>query len=88
VRRETLGRLVDDDTQAVDIAQRQYEQGLVTLLDVLEVQRNLFASEDALAVSNHAVWIDLVTIYKALGGGWQQAEAATDKPAQRTNERR
>jgi NodT family efflux transporter outer membrane factor (OMF) lipoprotein len=87
VRRETLGRLVEDNTRAVDIAQRQYEQGLVTLLDVLEVQRNLFASEDALAVSNHSVWTDLVTIYKALGGGWQQPEAATDKPAEKTDER-
>ncbi len=81
VRRETLGRLVDDNKRAVDIAQRQYEQGLITLLDVLEVQRNLFASEDALAVSNHAVWTDLVSIYKALGGGWQDSDKPHDKPA-------
>jgi NodT family efflux transporter outer membrane factor (OMF) lipoprotein len=80
-RRETLGRLVDDNSRAVDIAQRQYEQGLITLLDVLEVQRNLFTSEDALAVSNHAVWTDLVSIYKALGGGWQERDKAKVKIA-------
>jgi len=34
------------------------------LLDVLEVQRNLYASQDALAQSDQAVSSDLVAIYK------------------------
>ena len=53
------------------IAKREYDNGLIDLLDVLEVQRNLYASQDALAQSDQAVSSDLVAIYKALGGGWE-----------------
>jgi NodT family efflux transporter outer membrane factor (OMF) lipoprotein len=85
-RRETLARVVDDLQKASDIAQRQYDQGLITLLDVLEVQRNLFTSQDALAQAVHDVWSDLVSIYKALGGGWQPADAVAAKAEQKTGE--
>lgn len=88
VRRETLVRLVGVNEKAVDIAQRQYEQGLITLLDVLEVQRNLFSSQDALAQAVHAVWSDLVSIYKALGGGWQPADDPAGMPKQKRDERK
>ena len=53
------------------IAKREYENGLTDLLDVLEVQRNLYASQDTLAQSDQAVSSDLVALYKALGGGWE-----------------
>lgn len=86
VRRETLARLVDDNEKAVDIAQRQYVQGLITLLDVLEVQRNLYASQDALAQAVHAVWSDLVSIYKSLGGGWQPQDTGGRKPVTKPDE--
>jgi outer membrane protein TolC len=43
---------------------------LIDLLDVLEVQRNLYAAQDALAQADQTVSSDLVAIYKALGGGW------------------
>ena len=35
--------------EAVRIAQREYDNGLIDLLDVLEVQRNLYSAQDALA---------------------------------------
>jgi outer membrane protein TolC len=38
---------------------------------VLNAQRSLFASEDALVQSNRNVASDLVALYKALGGGWE-----------------
>ena len=53
------------------IAQAEYSNGLIDLLDVLEVQRNLYSAQDALAQSDQAVSSDLVAIYKALGGGWE-----------------
>jgi len=70
-RRESLTALVAQNQEAVRIAQKEYENGLIDLLDVLEVQRNLYASQDALAQSDQAVSSDLVAIYKALGGGWE-----------------
>jgi len=70
-RRESLTALTAQNQQAVSIAQRQYDNGLIDLLDVLEVQRNLYVSQDALAQSDQSVSSDLVAIYKALGGGWE-----------------
>jgi NodT family efflux transporter outer membrane factor (OMF) lipoprotein len=70
-RRETLRSLVDQNEQAVRIAKQEYANGLIDLLDVLEVQRNLYSAQDALAQSDQTVSSDLVAIYKALGGGWE-----------------
>jgi outer membrane protein, multidrug efflux system len=70
-RRGTLTTLEAKNHEAVRIAQEQYAHGLIDLLDVLEVQRNLYAAQDALAQSGQAVSSDLVAIYKALGGGWE-----------------
>jgi NodT family efflux transporter outer membrane factor (OMF) lipoprotein len=70
-RRESLTTLTAQNENAVRIAKREYDNGLIDLLDVLEVQRNLYASQDALAQSDQAVSSDLVAIYKALGGGWE-----------------
>jgi NodT family efflux transporter outer membrane factor (OMF) lipoprotein len=71
VRRQTLGTLVDQNQEAVRIALSEYSNGLIDLLDVLEVQRNLYSSQDALAQSDQTVSSDLIAIYKALGGGWE-----------------
>jgi outer membrane protein TolC len=74
-RREFLTELVAQNAKAVSIARRQYDNGLIDLLDVLEVQRNLYASQDALAQSDEAVSSDLVALYKALGGGWETSKS-------------
>jgi outer membrane protein TolC len=39
---------------------------------VLESQRSLYLSQDALIESDRAVSSDLIALYKALGGGWEQ----------------
>ena len=59
------------------IAQAKYDNGLVTLLDVLEVQRNLYTAQDQLAQSDQSVSTDLIALYKALGGGWETTSDAT-----------
>jgi NodT family efflux transporter outer membrane factor (OMF) lipoprotein len=70
-RRDTLATLGAEDEKAVRIAQAEYGNGLITLLDVLEVQRNLYSAQDALAQGDQAVSSDMVALYKALGGGWE-----------------
>lgn len=70
-RRDSLGTLVADNEQAVRIAQAEYSNGIIDLLDVLEVQRNLYVSRDARAQATQIVSTDLVALYKALGGGWE-----------------
>ncbi len=65
---------------AVEVAQNQrslamadalYSKGRVNYLDVLDARRSLYQSDDELAASDQAISVDLVTLYKALGGGWE-----------------
>lgn len=74
-RRDSLATLVAENQHAVNIAQAEYSNGIIDLLDVLEVQRNLYASQDALAQSTQTVSTDLVALYKALGGGWENSRS-------------
>src|SRR5207302_5446191 len=70
-RRQSLADAVTANRRAVELASQLYGQGLIDFLSVLEAQRNLFASEDALVQSEQGVSSDLVALYKALGGGWE-----------------
>lgn len=74
-RRNSLDTLVTENQQALRIAQAEYSNGIIDLLDVLEVQRNLYASQDALAQAAQSVSTDLVALYKALGGGWENTQS-------------
>lgn len=45
--------------------------GLVSLLDLLNTEREYNASQQTLLDSDVASLVDLITLYKALGGGWE-----------------
>ena len=60
------------DARALTAAEQQYSQGITTFIDVIGAQSALLQSQDALARANARVEIALVTLYKALGGGWEQ----------------
>lgn len=70
-RRSALAEAVAANQQARDLANQQYQQGVVDFLTVLEAQRNLLGTQDALAQSDTRISSDLVALYKALGGGWE-----------------
>ena len=69
-RRDRLDQAVRQSQLAVDLAAEQYQAGLVDFLSVLEAQRALYANEDQLVQSQTSVTTNLVTLYRALGGGW------------------
>jgi len=71
-RRASLEEQVNQYRRAVDVALTRYTKGLTNFLDVLDAQRSLYAAEDSLVQSRAAIDIDLVTLYKALGGGWER----------------
>ncbi len=77
VRREALRDAVEANREAADLARRLYANGLIEFLDVLVAERSLLESEDRLVASETAVSTSLVTLYVALGGGWQAAETDT-----------
>ena len=49
----------------------QYGEGLADYQRVLDAQRGLTRDQDSLAIVQGSVAINLVNMYKALGGGWQ-----------------
>ena len=52
------------------IAKLQYINGVVAYIDVLDAQRKLFEAEIDLNTSVRNEYLSLVSLYKALGGGW------------------
>ena len=74
VRVRVLGEAVVANRKALRIANDLYNQGLTDFLNVLDAERSLFAAEDSLATSEGDRAIALVTLYKALGGGWEIQE--------------
>jgi NodT family efflux transporter outer membrane factor (OMF) lipoprotein len=79
VRRQSLARAVEADEHAVGLAEQLYRNGLADFLRVLESQRSLYQSQDALIESDQAVSANLIALYKALGGGWEQGELKVKK---------
>jgi len=55
-----------------DHAKRRFEAGDIGLLDLLVVERSVHEAEDAFARAQTGAAIDLVALYKALGGGWNE----------------
>jgi NodT family efflux transporter outer membrane factor (OMF) lipoprotein len=70
-RHHALADEVAENQRSLGMANSLYAEGRVNFLDVLNVRRSLYESDDQLAVSNQAVSLDLISLYKALGGGWE-----------------
>ena len=61
---------VADNRQAVHEAEQRYRRGQVGFLPLLDSQRQLFAAEDAQVASALANGLAAISLYKAMGGGW------------------
>lgn len=76
-RHESLVQSEQADQQAVDLSTQLYKSGLVDFLRVLDSERSLYLAQDTLAQSDQAISVDLVQLYKALGGGWKTLKNPT-----------
>jgi outer membrane protein, multidrug efflux system len=57
--------------EAVRLANLRYGSGLSAYFEVLEAQQQLFPAEIGLAQTRRDQLVAVVSLYKALGGGWQ-----------------
>ncbi|ALM86766.1 multidrug transporter [Bordetella sp. N] len=81
--------LVQADQRAYDLSQQRFRQGVDNYLTVLDSQRSLYDAQQNLVTTRLSRLTNLVTLYKALGGGWtdktvQAQAAAAGQPAQVT----
>jgi len=72
-RHDALAAAVDQDRLALDLSRQRYTQGLADFLNVLDAQRALLSAQLQLADSETSVSSNLVQLYKALGGGWEES---------------
>ncbi len=64
----------DKAQRAFDFAQQQMHAGVTNILTVLNTETTLFTAQDALVQVKFLHLQALVTLYQALGGGWQQGQ--------------
>ena len=58
------------ESERFRLAELRYSHGVASYLDVLDAQRSLFATQQALSQTRLAQQQNRVALYKALGGGW------------------
>ena len=80
-RRDQLGHSVDASRQALTLAEDQYAHGLTSFLNVLDAERTLLSAQQQFATSTTTVSTNLIQLYTALGGGWEQTYPASVMPA-------
>jgi NodT family efflux transporter outer membrane factor (OMF) lipoprotein len=74
-RHAALQTARDQSAEALRLAQVRFRAGGASFLDVLDSQRTLVSADAALAASDQLLVSDQISLFKALGGGWEQAPA-------------
>jgi len=69
-----LRRLSASARESASIARRDYQRGILDQLTVLDAQRQANRADMLLAQGEVQLVVNVVTLYKALGGGWEVAE--------------
>jgi NodT family efflux transporter outer membrane factor (OMF) lipoprotein len=71
-RRTLLDATVAENRDALTLTRERYESGVISFIEVLDSERTLQQNQLSLADSTTAIATDLVRLYRALGGGWEQ----------------
>jgi NodT family efflux transporter outer membrane factor (OMF) lipoprotein len=70
-----LSRARDAALHAFTLSSERYERGLTDYINVLDAEREQFALEAQYVISRRMAGVQLVRLYKALGGGWEHYQA-------------
>ena len=73
-RRAWLDSTVTQNRDAWLLARQRYDAGVASFIEVLDAERTLQQNQLSLAESRTAVGVDLVRLYRALGGGWESVK--------------
>jgi len=75
----SLMRQSDASRKAAELASIRYREGTVDYLVLLDAERERLSAEDAQAQGEVELYRGIVSIYKALGGGWQPETVASTR---------
>jgi NodT family efflux transporter outer membrane factor (OMF) lipoprotein len=79
-RNAALTAAVTNSMRAYDLSGVRLRYGSISQLEQIDVQRDLIASQASLAESNATLADAQVALFRALGGGWQEAPAIDPRP--------
>jgi outer membrane protein TolC len=71
-RQARLKSQADHSRQALVLARARYNEGVAEFLTVLDAERSLLQAEQQYATSTMNVSLNVVQLFKALGGGWEE----------------
>lgn len=73
-RASFLAQSAEAARRALDLAVKQYREGIKDFTTVLIAQQSLLTEQDNLAATLGSISVGLVGVYRALGGGWEMRE--------------
>jgi NodT family efflux transporter outer membrane factor (OMF) lipoprotein len=73
-RRADVARSVTENQAALQAARQRYSEGAIDFLNIIATQAQLLQSENDLSDSDTQIATSLVSLYRALGGGWEVAD--------------
>jgi multidrug efflux system outer membrane protein len=66
-------RLVQDaEAERLKLAEQRYKSGVVSSLEILDAQRELFSAEQTLVQGRLLRLTNAIELYRSLGGGWNE----------------
>jgi len=65
----------------VQLSKDQYKSGRVDFSEVISAEQSLLTLQDQMAQSKGAMATDMISLFKALGGGWDPAAVAAANTA-------
>lgn len=75
-----ITRAADASGRAYGLARNAYHHGLTNFIDVLNAEDRYDSNRSSQVQANLQLTTDLVALYKALGGGWQDSAQADAAP--------
>jgi multidrug efflux system outer membrane protein len=77
VQQDLLTKTLEDASQ---VAKLRYEGGVSSYLEVLDTERQYFEAQIQLVQAQRDEYVGVVSLYKALGGGWQGSAPPPNPP--------
>jgi NodT family efflux transporter outer membrane factor (OMF) lipoprotein len=73
-RASFLAQSAEAARSSLDLAVKQYREGIRDFTAVLLAQQSLLSEQDSLASTLGSISVNLVAVFRALGGGWEVRE--------------
>jgi multidrug efflux system outer membrane protein len=78
--RDLLQDTLDSAQVTWDLARNQYDHGLSSFINVLNAESTVLGDRQALVHANVQLVNDIVSLYRALGGGWEKTVQQLPNP--------